>query len=749
MSQRSDAELVREYVGQRSQDAFAELVARYVDLVYTAAMRQVKDRQGAEDVAQAVFLVLARKAGRLRADSVLGAWLLGVTRFAARDWKKARGRRRRHEQAAALQRTQEMNARSFDRDPPLPEDLGRHANAIDDALDEALAKLGTGGREAVVLRFFQDKSFKEVGEQLGISEEAARQRVFRSLERLREILARRAGVQLAADGLALMLVGGAVRPAPAHLALAITASVVKGAAAAATPAALAKGAITLMAWTKAKTALVGAAALLLLGGAGATVVHYATRGPADVVVIKPGTAPAGRPPANQPSYTWWGMAPTPGSTYHGGPIVGYARTPDGKPLPNATVYLSSRAHAAWAYDADGRKANAGLVSGITGADGRFELTPSDEPVGVMVSADEGFGTAAATPGKQVDVVVTRWGHIEGVVRVGTKPVPNAMVQIAQFGNGPVDQLSIVRQTQAHTDADGHFTLARAVPGPTHIGCQTDRRIYISHWATFDIKSGQTTVVQLGGSGRAVVGHVDLPVSAYSYRSVRAYNPAAPNPENQFEAVLNADGTFRIDDVPTGPYAVQVQCGMSDPASSFVEDVAFGNTQFIVAPMPSGRSDEPLNIGAVRLTLRPRFMPGEEAPDIAGKDARGATVKLSDFRGKVVLLHLWSSQREDQLAELNALKAVYDRFGDDDRVALLGMFTDSTETKGRQWAEQNHLDWPQGYAGNWSPTNPPQKLTTSPANIFVIDPQGKLIAKYMTAHEAYGAIEQYLAKGQNP
>lgn len=747
MSQRSDAELVRAYVGQGSQEAFAELVARYVDLVYTSAVRQVKDRHGAEDVAQAAFMVLARKARGLRPDSVLGAWLLGVTRYAARDWKKAQARRHRHEEAAARQRIQEMDAGSSATSSAFPDDLGRHANSIDEVLDEALSRLGAGGRQAVVLRFFQDKSFKEVGEQLGISEEAARQRVFRSLDRLRQLLGRQAGVQLAADGLALMLVTCAVRPAPAHLAVTITSSVMKGAAAAATPAALAKGAITLMAWTKAKTALIGAAALLLLGGAGATVVHYATRDRDETVAIKNIPAPAARAAAGQVVYTWWGPPPTATSSYHGAPIVGYAKTSDGRPVANATVYLSSRARGAWAYDTNGRNTNGGLVSAVTAADGRFELAPREEPLGVMVSSNEGFGAAAATAAKQVDVIVMPWGRIEGVAKIATRPVANAMVQIAQFGNDAADQLNIVRQTQAHTDPDGHFTLARAVPGRTHIGCQSDKRIYIAHWGMFDIKSGQTTLVQLGGTGRAVIGHTDAPVDAYSYRSVRAYNTVQPNTENQFEAVLNTDGTFRIEDVPPGQYSVQLQCGFSDPGSAFVEDAAFGNTQFIVAPIPSGRSDEPLDIGAVKLTIRPRFMPGDDTPDIAGKDASGATVKLSDFRGKIVLLHLWSSQREDQITELNALKAVYDRFGDDDRVALLGMFIDVTEAKGREWAAQNHLEWPQGYTGNWSQTNPPQKLATSPANIFVIDPQGKLIAKYMTAHEAYGAIERFLAKGE--
>ena len=110
MRDRTDDELLRAYVEAGGHSAFAELVNRYAGMVYAAALRQVAEHHAAEDVAQATFIVLARRASALRPGVVLGAWLLGVTRLAARDWRRGDARRRRHEEAAAAQRTEHMSA---------------------------------------------------------------------------------------------------------------------------------------------------------------------------------------------------------------------------------------------------------------------------------------------------------------------------------------------------------------------------------------------------------------------------------------------------------------------------------------------------------------------------------------------------------------------------------------------------------------------------------------------------------------
>ena len=183
---RDDRELLRAFVEDQSQSAFAELVGRYADLVYGCCLRQLGDRHAAEDVSQAVFLVLARRAGTISAGTPLGGWLFNVARYSATNYRREEARRRRREAEAAM-----MN--------PVIQSKELQAD-VAGVLDDALAALRAREREAVVLRFYGDKSLKEVGGALGISEDAAAQRLSRGLRHLREWLERRGRGAVATPG---------------------------------------------------------------------------------------------------------------------------------------------------------------------------------------------------------------------------------------------------------------------------------------------------------------------------------------------------------------------------------------------------------------------------------------------------------------------------------------------------------------------------------------------------------------------
>ena len=210
--------LLAEYVKDGSEPAFRELVRRYLDLVYSAAVRLVQDeRHLAEDVAQTVFADLARLARSLPEEVMLGGWLHRHTCFVAATLLRGERRRRARERQAV-----EMNAIANQPEPNLA--------LIAPVLDEAINQLGTTDRKAILLRFFEQRDFHSVGEALGSNEDAARMRVNRALEKLHSLLKRR-GVTLSAAALGTMLPGQVVSAAPAGLAAGISNAVIAGSAA--------------------------------------------------------------------------------------------------------------------------------------------------------------------------------------------------------------------------------------------------------------------------------------------------------------------------------------------------------------------------------------------------------------------------------------------------------------------------------------------------------------------------------------
>ena len=249
-----DMELVREYAARQSEPAFAALVARHVNLVYSAALRQGGDAQMAEEITQAVFIMLARKAGSLRPGTLVSGWLYRTARYAAADALKRQRRRQHYEQEACMESTLDDARR---------EEVWQELSPL---LDEAMAGLGERDRDALMLRYFENKSLREIGSALGTSEEAAKKRVARGLEKLRGFFAKR-GVALSGAVIAGAVSANAVQAAPAALAQSVTAiAVANGAAASGSTLTLIKGALKLMAWTKVKTAMVVGAGVLLAAG---------------------------------------------------------------------------------------------------------------------------------------------------------------------------------------------------------------------------------------------------------------------------------------------------------------------------------------------------------------------------------------------------------------------------------------------------------------------------------------------------
>ncbi len=252
MNDRSDQQLLQEYAHNRSDSAFAELVRRHLNLVYSAALRRLGDAHLAEDVAQGTFTALAQNAPVLAGHPVLSGWLHRTTQNLAANLIRTNQRRQTREQEAVTMNQLLSSA---------PADA--NWQSIAPHLDAALDELESTDRDVVMLRYFEKKSAREAAIQLGLSEAAAQKRVSRAVDRLREFFAKR-GVTVGASGLAVVISANAVQAAPVGLALTISTAALTGTTLATTATVTATKAIAMTALQK----TVVTATIAVLAGAG-------------------------------------------------------------------------------------------------------------------------------------------------------------------------------------------------------------------------------------------------------------------------------------------------------------------------------------------------------------------------------------------------------------------------------------------------------------------------------------------------
>jgi RNA polymerase sigma factor (sigma-70 family) len=290
-----ESRLIQEYASSGSDDAFRGLVDQYVGLVYSACLRQLKDRHLAEDATQAVFILLSQKAGTLRQANLSG-WLLTTSRYACANIRKSQQRRQRREQVVAMNQTS-METRDDD---------------LLDLLDEALCHLKAADREALVLAYLKEQPIDDVAAKLGISPDAARKRVGRGVDKLRQYFSRRGitASSAAVGGLLTRQIPGAalapgVRETVAQGVLQVCHA---GAQSTAASVAIAKGTETMMMFAKLKTAAALAITAALIATTGWTISQAAASkaaapqatAPPSAVLSSPRVA-AAAPPAAGPT----------------------------------------------------------------------------------------------------------------------------------------------------------------------------------------------------------------------------------------------------------------------------------------------------------------------------------------------------------------------------------------------------------------------------------------------------------------
>ena len=293
----TDADELRAYSNSSDAVAFERLVRRHIDMVYSLCLRELHgDSHLAEDSTQAVFILLAQKAGRLPAQGSLAGWLYQAAKYCCRNARRSGQRRTRHEMEAAAQRPETMQQPSDSPSDAMERD------ELAQSVHAGLARLHGGEREAVLLRYFQQMTLRQVGDALGVSEEAAKQRIARAVRKLGRILgATTTGSATSAAAIPAWLDAHAICASPAALTQAAAHTAAHGiTAATAAPLAIAKAAAA--SWTQAKLIAGGVIVAAMAAVVGATSVgwHYLAH-PANPPATVAAAAPLDRGPGAPPT----------------------------------------------------------------------------------------------------------------------------------------------------------------------------------------------------------------------------------------------------------------------------------------------------------------------------------------------------------------------------------------------------------------------------------------------------------------
>ncbi|MHC4627479.1 MAG: carboxypeptidase regulatory-like domain-containing protein, partial [Planctomycetota bacterium] len=430
----------------------------------------------------------------------------------------------------------------------------------------------------------------------------------------------------------------------------------------------------------------------------------------------------------------------------------------------------------------------------TDADGSFDFSDWPDSFHLIAAHDKGFAWVTreqftASPA----IWLQSWSRIEGRLYIGRDAGAGKRMDLLNYINKNAIDRGVRLEYEADTDGEGRFAFNRIPPGWLEIGYLT--RMGDSSWSQtgrmpVQIHPGVTLRIAVGGRGRPVVGKFvppkgyDKPV--YFGEGLRALNtvrPDRPKPENydqmskrqqqdwynkwsetseartyydtmwrdpgrrQYVFHIERDGSFRIEDVIAGRYSFTVWIEERLSGQGRPEEIGSYYGSIKVPEMAGGRSDEPLDLGELELSMREPVRVGDAAPLFEARTLDGERVKLSDYRGRFVLLSFWQPVFHPELERLKILAAGYNAVG---RLEIIGLGGNDTLEEVKRYVEENDIPWPQIFVGEelGSGIAEDYGIPGMPA-IFLVGPDGRIVAKDLrgeklssTVLEALESTEQH-------
>jgi beta-lactamase regulating signal transducer with metallopeptidase domain/thiol-disulfide isomerase/thioredoxin/uncharacterized GH25 family protein len=447
-------------------------------------------------------------------------------------------------------------------------------------------------------------------------------------------------------------------------------------------------------------------------------------------------------------------------------LAGTVVLPNGMPAIGADVGLATQERKASLHMGRFNRSQNRAEIVKTNEQGRFAFAPQgDEPFALIVLHEEGFGLVTDEKLTESNrIALTPWGRLSGQVLEGDKP--DAKRNVAFLPQPPPERggsYIVAYGYMTTTDDQGRFELDRVVPGPgtaTRIVITQFLRSWLQSYgwqAPVEIAPGTTTEVTVGGSGRPVIGQVRLdrePDVAVDWTtnlplSIQRWDPEKGQRTAEFFrclASVDRSGGFRVPDVPAGTY--QLSLPVTNPPVPNVcgvgTEIGKVTVELTIPEMPTGRSDEPLDLGTITATLFDTLDAGELAPDFVADPLDGSPLRLSDFSGKLLVVDFWASWCAPCLAEIPALQELHRQFGGDQRFALLSLACDQNAEPARRYVQGNGLDWLHAHVGA-SSSGVAAKYTvrTLPAT-FLIGPDGRVLAKNVRGEDLKRAVAAALA-----